>query len=135
VRIAPAHTGLQLVTIPAVKVAGLLPCAADLALNIEPPDAGARLESQRLEGNLKFGSPAVGDRLLPNHPDTVPIGVRPAALGYASVHERTQWIGLNIVSIPAIVEGVDQNLDIVFVGQCPVTSHLGGEDSLGFAVS
>src|SRR6185436_18808928 len=108
----------------------------DAALDVEAPRLrSARAVAERLQRDGELGAPAVlGPRGL-DVPDGIPVPVEIAFVGYFLIAECAKRIGLKEHTAAAIVERVEDELDVVVLKDVvAVPAHFVGDDPLRLIV-
>ena len=110
-----------------------------------PPDDAAQVDApcllgfgliaERLERDRDFDRPAlVEDRRL-DVPDRVPVGVRRTFVGDLAVGQAADRIRVEEISVPAIVERIEQHAEGIVLAQLAgVAPHLVGDAPVGSGV-
>ena len=86
----------------------------DVPLEIDAPELGAAGRvAERPEGDPEFGGPAALHHPALHPPDGVPVAVRVPLVGHLGVVEGAERVGLEQEAVPAVVEGVEDDLEAV----------------------
>jgi len=91
-------------------------------------------EAEAFERDFKLRAPAVLLDAGPHIPNAVPLAVGEPALRDASIHQDARRVGREVVGIAVVVEGVQDQLDVVLAHEERIAGHLPGHDPVRLAV-
>ena len=115
---------------------GQLVLPANHPAEVDPPHLGAAARvAQRLERDPHLHGPAVFEPGRPGVPDRGPVAVGWVLIGDEAVEEPADRVHVEEEGVPAVVEGVEDDREILVVEDAEVVPpHLGRHHAVGLAV-